>query len=351
MAVTRAESFSELLSQDPASGRELASSRLHAGTQSAVPLGADSFFGLRFGIGEHQGADPAVVHVPLGALGSGTPREVRVGPAAVERDATEGIGTVATAEHVVVHARVPGGGDVDIAAVTQAVYLRLLTRVRELGYPYLVRIWNFVPDINGGTGDAETYVHFNHGRVAAFDQLGMSNLQYPAATAVGSPAGSPLTVVMLASRSEPVAIENPRQTSSYLYPRRYGPRTPAFARAMLLPDRAGGKLYISGTASIVGHESRHQGIEPQLAETLANIDQVMETALAGMPGYATGSRGSWRVYLRNPVDLECVEAEVSRRLGGRDSVIFLQADICRRELLVEIEGVCELTPVSPAPPG
>ena len=88
-----------------------------------------------------------------------------------------------------------------------------------------------------------------------------------------------------------------------------------------------------------------------MAETLANIEQVMEAALAGTPGYATGPRLSWRVYLRNPGDLECVEAEVSRRLGGRDSVIFLQADICRRELLVEIEGVCELTPVSPAPPG
>ena len=108
---------------------------------------------------------------------------------------------------------------------------------------------------------------FNHGRKAAFDLLDFAPSRYPAATGVGSPAGSPLTVVVAASRVEPVALENPRQTSAYLYPRRYGPRSPAFARAMLLPDCAGATLFISGTASIVGHESQHRGIDAQLKET------------------------------------------------------------------------------------
>src|SRR5690606_226506 len=114
-----------------------------------------------------------------------------------------------------------------------------LGRVNQLGYPHLVRIWNFIPDINRGSGDDETYVHFNRGRAIAFDELGFSSSRYPAATGVGSPAGSPLKVVVLASRTVPLAIENPRQTSACHYPRQFGPRSPAFARAMLLPGPTG----------------------------------------------------------------------------------------------------------------
>lgn len=312
-------------------------------------MGPDAFFGLRFGTGDDQDAEPAVIQVPLRPLGThslGGPWE---GPAALERHVAAGVSTVATTDHVVAHTREAIGGDADISSVTHSIYRRLLARVRELGYPHLVRVWNFVPDINGGIGDAETYVRFNKGRAAAFDQSGMPTLQYPAATGVGSPAGSPLTVIVLASRCEPLAIENPRQTSAYLYPRQYGPRSPAFARAMLLPDRAGGKLFISGTASIVGHQSRHLGIGPQLTETFANLEQLMETAMGRMPGCAAGPRRSWRVYLRDPADFSRVEREVRRRLGSGDAVVFLQAEICRRELLVEIEGVCELTAVNPVP--
>ena len=118
---------------------------------------------------------------------------------------------------------------------------------------------------------------------------------------------------------------------------------------MLLPDRTGATLFISGTASIVGHESQHLGIEPQLQETLTNLEQLLESATARMPGCTAGPHRSWRVYLRNPTDLALVQDEVQRRLGGRESVLFLQADLCRHELLVEIEGLCELTSAPTAP--
>lgn len=324
-------------------GPEAVSARLHAAGANAVPIGPGAFFGLRFGTGAEESPDPAIVSVPLHALGSGSPWEIWAGPEAVERDSSGGIGMVATANHVVVHARRQIGPGDDTSEVTRAIYLDLLGRIDELGYPHLVRIWNFVPDINRGEDDDETYVRFNRGRAAAFDQSGIPAARYPAATGVGSPAGSALTVIILGSRTEPLAIENPRQTSAYHYPRQYGPRSPAFARAMLLPERDGAKLFISGTASIVGHESRHRGIEQQLGETLANIEQLLQDAAATMPGLAAGGRRSWRVYLRDPADLARVEDEVTRRLGGRDTVVFLQAEICRRELLVEIEGVCELT--------
>ena len=305
---------------------------------------------LRFGGPAEAGRDPSTVPVPLRRLDGGRSWPVWSGAEATSAQSTAGVSALATPDHLVLHARAPLGAGADIAAAALAVYRDLLTRVRELGYPHLVRIWNFVPDINRGAGDQETYVRFNDVRRLAFDELGFAPSRYPAATGVGSPAGAPLTVVVAASRAEPVALENARQLSAYLYPRRYGPRAPAFARAMLLPDRAGATLFVSGTASIVGHESQHRGIELQLRETLANLAQLLGSALGHRPGLALGPRRHWQVYLRDPADLAAVEQEVYERLAGPTGVTFLQADICRRELLIEIEGVCELTRTAP-PPG
>ena len=347
MTATRAWSMSE--TQQPADDPEPVCARIYSSVKAEAPTQPGGFFGLRFGAADESSHDPALVHVPLRPVGCESLWELWAGPKAISTDTVAGVGVVTTTDHVILHTCVPLADDADISAVASAVYRDLLVRVRDLGYPHLVRIWNFVPDINRGSGDAEIYVRFNQGRAAAFDQLGFAPAGYPAATGVGSPAGSPLTVIMLASRTQPVALENPRQTSAYLYPRRYGPRSPAFARAMLLPDRAGATLFISGTASIVGHESQHRRIEPQLQETLTNIEQLLDSTATRMPGCTAGRHRSWRVYLRNPADLASVEGEVHRRLGGRDSVLFLQADICRRELLVEIEGLCELTSTPTAP--
>jgi len=312
----------------------------------AITSGPGAFFGLRFGQSCSLVTDPAVVDVPLQPLGGGHARETWAGPEVVQRHAEGGLGLVTTRDHAVVHAHLPVAPGTDVAGVTQAAYAGLLERVRALGYPHLARIWNFVPAINHGTGDDETYAHFNRGRAAAFEHAGVPADRFPAATAVGSPAGSPLVIIVLASRHEPVAVENPRQVSAYHYPRRYGPRSPAFARATVLPDGNGGRLFISGTASIVGHESCHEGVIAQLEETLRNVDRLMAAAIADRPDARVGARRAWRVYLRNAADLSAVEPEITRRLGGPDRVVFLQADICRRELLVEIEGACELVAVA-----
>lgn len=339
MTATQAGSVLEPSVRPAAAGAESdGATSPRPGAAAAAP-----FFALRFGAGD------GVVPVPLRRLDGGRSWPICDGAEASWTGEAAGTGSLASPDHVVLHRSVPLADTADVAAAALEAYRELLTRARELGYPHLVRIWNFVPDINRGAGDDETYVLFNHGRKAAFDLLGYAPSRYPAATGVGSPAGAPLTVIAAASRTEPVALENPRQTSAYHYPRRYGPRSPAFARAMLLTHRAGATLFISGTASIVGHESRHRGIAPQLAETLTNLAQLVEGAAARLPGHVPGARRHWQVYLRHPADLAAIEAEVRGRLGAGDSVAFLQADICRRELLVEIEGVCEL--VRPAAHG
>ena len=117
-----------------------------------------------------------------------------------------------------------------------------------------------------------------------------------------------------------------------------------FSRATLLRQPEGLALFISGTASIVGHRSLHVGDSAaQTRETLANI----EALLAEANRVARGARFelgalACKVYVRRPADLPVIKAELAAAFGAGTQLIYLQADICRQDLLVEIEaaGMC-----------
>lgn len=237
----------------------------------------------------------------------------------------------------VVAVEVPEGGDIE-AASAQA-YRDLLARVRPSSHPYLVRVWNYIDAINTGDGDAERYRRFCVGRAAAVDA--MFNDPPPAATAIGNAQPSGLVqVVALCAATPPVALENPRQTPAWRYPREFGPVSPGFSRGALVGEGAATRLLASGTASIVGHVSQHVGdAVAQTNESLANLDALLDQAAThGAPRFALDRHEALRVYLRDPADLAPVQAALAARLP-LDRVWFLHGDVCRRELLVELEGV------------
>jgi len=45
-----------------------------------------------------------------------------------------------------------------------------------------------------------------------------------------------------------------------------------------------------------------------------------------------------KVYVRRPTDLPIIQSELGPAFGSGMRAIYLQADICRKDLLVEIEG-------------
>ena len=55
-------------------------------------------------------------------------------------------------------------------AIHQA-YRQLLQLTTERDYPHLIRVWNYMPDINRGEGEQERYKQFCLGRLDAFDGL------------------------------------------------------------------------------------------------------------------------------------------------------------------------------------
>ena len=220
----------------------------------------------------------------------------------------------------------------DMAAAAEHAYLEIFRHTAAREFPHLLRIWNYFPGINADDAGLERYQRFSLGRHAAFDRA-QAHARMPAASALGTRDG-PLTVYFLAARQLGRPLENPRQLSAYCYPVRYGPRSPLFSRAMQCPTDAASAFFISGTASIVGHETRHAGdVLAQTQELLANID-----ALATLAGpAATG----WQLkaYLRHAADLPAVRQRLQTAFAPDTPVIYLQADVCRSSLLVEVEGV------------
>jgi chorismate lyase/3-hydroxybenzoate synthase len=225
---------------------------------------------------------------------------------------------------------------------TARAYREIFATLAAVDFPHLLRIWNYIPDINTETHGLERYRQFNSARQEALIACGRDIAgNVPAASALGATPGSPLVVYFLASRSAPALIENPRQVSAYHYPPQYGPRSPAFSRAAVLAGQGAATIFISGTASIVGHRTLHSG-DPiaQTRETLRNIEALLEqagrTALGGTLPLASLA---YKVYVRDPRDLPLIRAPLAEAIGPDASVLYLKADICRRDLAVEIEAV------------
>jgi len=224
-----------------------------------------------------------------------------------------------------------------IEAASAEVYRQIAALLAAGGYPHPVKIWHYLGAINDGAGDDERYRRFCIGRASAL----VPGQPLPAATAVGLQAAPDrLTVFLLAAKVPGIRIENPRQVPAYEYPRAYGPVSPSFSRAMLMPW---GQLFVSGTAAVVGHESKHpENTGAQLRELALNLDALVARA---------ESIGGWRlepaalkVYVRRPEDLAEVEALAARLFPADCPRLTVLADISRADLRVEVEALYD--PVS-----
>ncbi len=223
---------------------------------------------------------------------------------------------------------------------TFLAYQQIFTLLKEQGTPHLLRVWNYFSAINADDTDGlERYKHFCIGRYDAFAQGGRLNTSdIPAASAVGSRGGE-FVVYFLASTRRGIAVENDRQVSAYEYPPQYSPRSPLFSRATLLDWMPGRPLLISGTASIVGHASIYlNDTARQTTETLNNIRRVIARAYPDHPEPFSLLR-LLKVYVRNEADLPVIRSLIESTLGRKPPSLYLLSDICRSELLLEIEAI------------
>jgi chorismate lyase/3-hydroxybenzoate synthase len=229
-----------------------------------------------------------------------------------------------------------------------AAYAELEDAVSTRGR-YPTRFWNFVPRPNDAMGPGlDRYMVFNAGRYDAYARRYGTPRAFGHSLATASALGveSPdLDIFCLAAEMPGSPVENPRQTSSWNYSARYGPRPPCFARATIVRAADALRLLIGGTASIVGEDSVHIG-DParQVVETVTNMTALIAAARgSAAPTAADLARlTDIRVYLPRRQDVATIESAVRTLCPAVITMEMAVAQICRPELLVEIEGVATI---------
>lgn len=298
------------------------------------------------GAGQHgQDRHGLELRVPLDVVAGQAPVvDLWLGAAPVRLDRIAGVDVATDGRRLFGYAHVDERSAGGLRAATRQAYASIFAALDRGACAHPLRFWNYVPRINQTQDGLERYRDFNVGRQEAF--LAARRPAFagaPAACAIGTARGA-LTVYFVAAQDAPIALENPRQVSAYHYPVEYGPRSPTFSRATLV---TGGSpmLFISGTASVVGHRSEHAGdATAQTRETFVNLRTLVDIANRGfsVAPFAL-DRLLYTVYVRNAAYCERVRrqfvAEVGARSAASQRAVFLEGDICRAELLVEIEAV------------
>ncbi|HKB83860.1 MAG TPA: hypothetical protein VKD04_11725 [Burkholderiales bacterium] len=295
-----------------------------------------------YGAGSRKRTDIASAWVDLPAIGADRAFEVWTSAAPV-RDGTRGrIRSARNAQILFGSVEIPQDDRTDYDVLIYRDYCAIFDYLDDLAYPHLVRIWHYLPDIHLDERALERYKRFSVGRHEAFVAKGRAiSKDAPAASAVGKRSGNTV-ICFLAAPRPGIPIENPRQISAYAYPEQYGPRGPTFSRALFTSWDDMRQLYVSGTAAICGHLSQHEGdVRAQAVETILNVHSVMDEAQArGLIDVRRNADLLFKVYLRQPEVRAIVQAHLREAFGPAPSIVYLQADICRRELLLEIEAVC-----------
>jgi enamine deaminase RidA (YjgF/YER057c/UK114 family) len=239
------------------------------------------------------------------------------------------------------------------------VFQRASRRLAARGFSYdqVIRTWLYLGDIVGSEGETQRYKELNRARTDFYQDLrfganltppGWDRTVYPASTGIGTDGTdvvmSGMALVSYRNDLMLLPLENPQQTSAFDYGHQFGPKSPKFARAMAIVTGNLATIFVSGTASITHSETQFIGdVEGQTRQTLDNIAALIgedNFRQHGMPGLGATLEdlGLARVYIKRQEDYAKTKAVCQERLGDLPTV-YAVADVCRPELLVEIEGI------------
>lgn len=241
--------------------------------------------------------------------------------------------------------------DSEFHAQIHQAYQNILTRIKDLNH-HPIRFWHYIPRLTSPASQQRNrYMIFNAARYEALSHFHGSpshfDNQIAAATAVGGPQ-SDLIIHCLSIDTAATPLNNPRQVAPYHYSQRFGPLPPCFARAVRIrwPEDL---LIVGGTAAIRGEDSVYrEDLGRQIHETFANLSALICAAhgecyasdkhdLHHLPSYR-----DLRVYFPNPEHEAAIRAAIKNAFPNISKLELIIADLCRPELLIEIEGIAEL---------
>ncbi len=212
----------------------------------------------------------------------------------------------------------------------------------------VIRQWNYIEDILGFEGSKQRYQEFNNVRSEYYSNH-FHETGFPAATGIGMKHGGIIIEFVAVNAPDAISLplDNPGQVAAHAYSpvvlagENHLPKaTPKFERARYLELFGQKQLFISGTASIRGEKTAGIGNpEEQTWITIENIQRLYsDERIHPLAGYSVKpTYGHARVYLKNRKDFPVVK-KTFKTFYGNLPVVYLIADICRNDLLVEIEG-------------
>lgn len=239
----------------------------------------------------------------------------------------------------------------------------IFTKLESIFYKHnftigdIVRQWNYIGNITGYHNNEQNYQIYNNSRTQFYQKTSWP-YGYPAATGIGAQFNG-LIISCIAFKSTNnkhkriYPLNNPLQIAAHSYSKEVLigssttslKETPKFERAKLINFANNIYCFISGTAAIRGEYSAHiQSPQKQTELTLDNIEYLISLKNLQYNSCPETSLKicNLRVYIKNRNHYQVIRKTVEARFPLIPA-IYLFTDICREELLVEIEGICQLS--------
>ena len=241
---------------------------------------------------------------------------------------------------------------------TSFAYMDNILRNEEMNFSHVIRQWNYLEEITCTFNDngevRQNYQVLNDIRSQYYSTAQFNN-GYPAATGIGMQAGGfilEFVAVKGDGNLQVLPLHNPLQTDAYQYSQKKligdsllktkKKAAPLFERAKIMVHNNEPIIYISGTAAIHEEESlARDDVKEQTNITICNIDKLY--SLIPKQNLNGAEAGNYkiiyaRVYIKDEESYEEVKVQCDEYFKGA-LVQYLVSDVCREELLVEIEAI------------
>ncbi|WMJ74387.1 radical SAM protein [Cytophagaceae bacterium ABcell3] len=236
----------------------------------------------------------------------------------------------------------------EVEEITSGLYRQVFSYLENHPNHYLLRVWHYVPNILkpvSNSPDANIYQQFNRGRHSAFVEYysqQLHSIAVPVASAVGYTSDK-IRLEFLAVENQPVFLENKDQVAARHYSKKYGECPPLFSRGAIYKNLNQTVLISAGTASVVGENSLHTNLYDQVNQTIHNLrvlgSQFNLKKYGVQYGFALEDIVLLRTYYKNEEDAAFLRQYLKKVVSPSCKLSFMKADVCRDELLVEMEAV------------
>jgi enamine deaminase RidA (YjgF/YER057c/UK114 family) len=216
----------------------------------------------------------------------------------------------------------------------------------------IVRQWNYIENITMVDKGRQHYQDFNDSRSHFYNQAEWEH-GYPAATGIGTQQGGIMVEIIAICDNVMInkALDNPLQVPAHRYSQQVligepdthlkNRTTPKFERARIVGSMDNQTVFISGTAAIRGENSCFtEDVIDQARITMENIDNLISPENYPL-SFKSKAYKLLRVYVKNIDQMGAVQDYMTVNYPGVNT-IYICADVCRQELLLEIEGIAEM---------